>query len=234
MNNGGTEHEERESERLRAENAVLRAELDRMRTRYETPVVRRSERPTAVTKPAQFALVGPKPGKSEKDHRPDGLWDSAGPTLCRILEERTPDIRWSYYRDDRLVPEGVTYFYALDALRKLWGARPGDLDPPIPKGYHRLTATEREERDSVLHVALRRIDEVLERSKTLHECGQEVAAVGLLKHADVLLARFKLALARSQAGDSGWQEALSDPIRDAKFEGWVATQIAVAANPDAG
>jgi hypothetical protein len=40
-------------------------------------------------------------------------------TLCRSLEARRPESRWSYYRDVRLVPEGMTFFYAHEPLRKI-------------------------------------------------------------------------------------------------------------------
>ena len=50
----------------------------------------------------------------------------------------------------------------------------------------------------------------------------------LLKYVDLLLARFNLALARAEAGDADWQEALSDPDRDAEVEAWVAAQVAAA------
>jgi hypothetical protein len=53
--------------------------------------------------------------------------DSLGEALCRILEERRPGSRWTYYRDQRLVPEGVTFFYVSEALRKMWGEGPGTL-----------------------------------------------------------------------------------------------------------
>jgi hypothetical protein len=58
--------------------------------------------------------------------------------------------------------------------------------------------------------------------------GHEVAAVGLLKYVDLLLARFNLALARAEAGDANWQEALNDPDRDAEVEARVAAQVAAA------
>jgi hypothetical protein len=78
----------------------------------------------------------------------------------------------------------------------------------------------------VLHAALHHVDDTLARSQTLYGRGQEVAAVGLLKYADVLLARFNLAHARANAGDGGWRDALSDPVRDAELETWVTAQIA--------
>jgi hypothetical protein len=130
--------EERESavERLRAENAALHAELERMRAQYEVLLdpPARGEKSEAAKEPELFALVGPGSRRSEEDRSPDRLWDSAGPTLCRILERRNPESRWRYYRDERLVPEGVTYFNALEALRKLWGERPGNSDPAGPDG----------------------------------------------------------------------------------------------------
>jgi len=64
-------------------------------------------------------------------------------TLCRILEARRPESRWSYYRDVRLVPEGMTFFYAHEALRRMWGTTPADADPPEPKAHRRLPAAER-------------------------------------------------------------------------------------------
>lgn len=72
----------------------------------------------------------------------------------------------------------------------------------------------------MLQAALRRVDETLERSEALHAEGHEVAAVGLLKYVDLLLARFNLALARAEAGNADWREALSDPDRDAEVEAW--------------
>jgi hypothetical protein len=90
------------------------------------------------------------------------------------------------------------------------------------------TSHEQDERDRVLEAALRRVDETLERSQALHAEGHEVAAVGLMKYVDLLLARFNLALARAEAGDADWQEALSDPDRDRDVEAWVAAQVAAA------
>lgn len=220
--------EEREPElldRLRAENAALRGELERMRARYEAPI-----EPPAPTKaptaeePDRFALVGPGPKQSEAGP-PAETWDAVGATLCRILEGRRPESRWSYYRDVRLVPEGMTFFSAHEALRKMWGTTQADADPPEPKAYRRLTEAERGEQDGVLQAALRRVDETLERSEALHAEGHEVAAVGLLKYVDLLLARFNLALARAEAGNADWREAVSDPNRDAEVEAWVAAQV---------
>jgi hypothetical protein len=93
-----------------------------------------------------------------------------------------------------LVPEGETFFYAHELLRRMWGEAPGNPDPPEPQAYRRLTPAEQDERDLVLLAELRRVDETLERSQALHAEGHEVAAVGLLKYVDLLLARFNLAL----------------------------------------
>jgi hypothetical protein len=109
------------------------------------------------------------------------------------------------------------------------GRGSGNPDPPKPQAYRRLTAAEQDERDSVLQAALRRVDETLERSQTLHAEGHDVAAVGLLKYVDLLLARFNLALARADAGDAGWQDVLDDAERDAEVEAWVTAQVAGAA-----
>lgn len=82
--------------------------------------------------------------------------------------------------------------------------------------------------DRILRTALRRVDDALERSQKLHEEGHFVAAVGLLKYVDLLLARFNLALAGVRAGDGRWQDELHDTDRDAEFEAWVASQVAFA------
>jgi hypothetical protein len=214
-------------ERLRAENGALRAELERLRARYETPIespARKTKEP-AEPEPEQFALVGP--GDTTRDDRglSDEALDSVGELLCRMLAERQPGTRWRYYRNERLVPEGVTFFYAHEALRKMWGETPGNPDTPTPRAYRRLTAAEQDERDSLLRAALARVDEALQRSQDLHAAGHVVAAVALLKYVDQLLARFNLALAQAQAGDDHWQDALEDPERDAEFEAWLAAQV---------
>jgi hypothetical protein len=224
--------EERESapvERLRAENAALRAELERMRARYEAPSdPPPREKVKSSEEPERFALVGPGPRKPAGAGPTEEAWDSLGATLCRLLEERRPTSRWRYYGHQRLVPEGMTFFYAHEALRKMWGERPDNSDPPDPQAYRRLTAAEQDERDGVLQAALRRVDQTLERSESLYAQGHDVAAVGLLKQVDLLLARFRLALARAEVGDAGWQDVLENPDRDAEFEAWVAAQIAPA------
>jgi hypothetical protein len=46
---------------------------------------------------------------------------------------------------------------------------------------------------------------------------------------DLLLARFNLALARAEAGDASWQDALHDLDRDANVAASVAAQISSAA-----
>jgi hypothetical protein len=217
-------------EQLRAENAALRAELERLRTRYEGPV----EPPSRTKKPPQpeleeFALVGR--GEREPDHHgpSDEALDSVGEHLCRMLEERQAGTRWRYYRNDLLVPQGMTFFYAHDALRKMWGDSPGNPDPPKPQAYQRLTAAERDGRDTVLRAALNRVDDALERSQSLQAQGHAVAAVGLLKYVDLLLARFNLALAQAHAGNSEWKDTLNDSEREAEFETWLAKQTTSAA-----
>jgi hypothetical protein len=146
--------------------------------------------------------------------------------LCRMLEERKPATRWRYYRDERLVPEGVTYFYAHEALRKMWGPTPADPEPPTPQAYRRLTSAEQDERNTVLGAVLSRVDDALQRSEDLHAQGQVVAAVGLLRYVDLLLARFNLALAQAQAGNGDGHATLNDQERDARFEAWLAHQLA--------
>jgi hypothetical protein len=91
-----------------------------------------------------------------------------------------------------------------------------------------LTSAERDERDTVLRYALDRVDEALERSQSLHAQGHVVAATGLLKYVDLLLARFNLALAQEQSGNNRWQDTLDDPDRDAEFEAWLGEQVASA------
>lgn len=216
--------------RLRTENAALRAELDRLRAQYESPVeppARKKEAPPAP-EPEQFALVGPGQREHDKAGLSDEALDSVGEFLCRTLEARKPDRKWRYYRDELLVPEGMTFVYAHDALRKLWGDSPGNPDPPTPQAHRRLTETERDERDALFQAALSRVDEALERSEKLHTQGNAVAAVGLLKYVDVLLARFNLALAQAKAGNSHWPNTLDDPERDAAFETWLAQQVSLA------
>jgi hypothetical protein len=214
-------------EQLRAENAALRSELDRLRALYEGPQEPPPRKKNAPPEPEpdQFALVGA--GKREPDHRgpSDEALDSVGEMLCRTLEERRPGTRWRYYRDELLVPKGVTFFYAHDALRKMWGDGPGNPDPPTPQAFRRLTEAERDERDSVFRSALSRVDDALERSEKLHAEGHVVAATGLLRYVDLLLARFNLALAQSQSGKSEWQDTLNDTESDAEFETWLANQF---------
>jgi hypothetical protein len=221
----------RSDERLRAENAALRAELERMRAQYERPVETpvRKKKAQAAKEPERFALVGPGLPKQEHGGPPEETWDSLGGTLCRMLAERRPGTRWSYYREEQLVPEGVTFFYAHEALRKMWGEGPGNPDPPEPQAYRRRTAAEQETRDSLLQATLRRVDETIERSQALHAEGHHVAAVGRLKYVDLLLARFNLALARAEAGDGDWSDVLHDPDGDAELETWVAMQVAATA-----
>jgi hypothetical protein len=145
-----------------------------------------------------------------------------------MLEGRQPGTNWRYYRDELLVPEGVTFFYAHDALRKMWGEDPGNPAPPTPQGYRRLTAAERDERDTVLRSALGRVDDALDRSQNLHAHGHDVAATGLLRYVDLLLARFNLAFARAQSGNCHWQDSLNDTESDAEFEAWLEQQVASA------
>lgn len=216
-------------ERLQAETAALRAELVRLHARYERPIEHPTKKTTASVEPEPepFALVGHS-GQRD-DHQPaDDTLSSVGEMLCRMLAERQPGTRWRYYHDEQLVPEGVTFFYAHEALRKMWGNTPGNPDPPEPQAYRRLKTAERNERGSVLRGVLDRVDDALERSQTLHAEGHVMAAVGLLKYVDLLLALFNLALAEARAGDSRWQDTLQDTDRDAEFEAWVASQVASA------
>jgi hypothetical protein len=216
-------------EALRAENAALRAELERIRVRYEAPADPpvRPEETATDNGPEQIALVGPGLGRLDGDSPSDEAWDRLGPILCRSLEEHDLERRWSYYRDERLVPEGVTFFFAHEALRRMFGRSP-ENDPSDPQAYRRLTASEWGERESVLQAALGRVTETLERSQRLHQQRYEMAALGLLKYAGVLLARFNLALARARVGDASWREALDDFARDSEVEAWVAAQVAHA------
>lgn len=110
----------------------------------------------------------------------------------------------------------------------MWGHSPGNPDPPTPQAFRRLTEVERDERDTVLRSVLSRVDDALERSQNLHAAGHVVAATGLLKYVDLLLARFNLALAQAQSGNSEWQETLDDLQRDAEFEAWLEQQVASA------
>ena len=166
---------------LQAENAALRAELDRLRARYEgpwePPPIKKESSPEP--EPEQFALVGP--GKRVHRGPSDEALDSVDEMLCRTLQERQLGTRWRYYRDELLVPEGVTFFYAHDALRKMWGETPGDPDPPAPQAFRRLTEAERDERDGVFRSALSRAEAALERSEKLHAEGHVVADTGLLR-----------------------------------------------------
>ena len=75
-----------------------------------------------------------------------------------MLEERQPGMKWRYYRGELLVPEGMMFFYAHKALRKMWGESPGNPDPPTPPAHQRLTSAERAERDTVLRSALGRAE----------------------------------------------------------------------------
>jgi hypothetical protein len=221
--------DESPAQRLRTENAALRAEVERLRRKYEEPPELPAKPKRAKQKePEQFALVGPgRPEEGAKGFG-DEVWDGLGAQLCRMLEGRRPGSRWRYYRDVELVPEGMTFFYAADALRKLWGPVKDEPEPPVPQPYRRLRAAEQDERDTIFKDALRRVDEALERSEALHDEGHEVAAVGLLKKVDLLLARFNLARGREQAGDPKWREALAESDTDAEFDAWLDKQIAGA------
>lgn len=73
--------------RLRAENASLRAEVERMRRRYEIPPQPVTPpTPDTTPEPERFAIVAPalKPGA------PLDAWDGLGNTLSRILERHHP------------------------------------------------------------------------------------------------------------------------------------------------
>jgi hypothetical protein len=215
------------AERLRAENAALRAEVERMRRKYEEPPeLPAKPKRTKQKEPEQFALVGPGKRTEGEQGFSDEVWDDLGRQLCRMLEERRPGSRWRYYRDSHLVPEGTTFYYAADALRRMWGPLKDEPEPPDPQAFRRLTAAEQDERDSLFRGALARIDEELDRSQALHTEGHEVAAVGLLKHVDLLLARFNLARAREETGDPDWRDLLQESDDDAAFEGWLAANIA--------
>jgi hypothetical protein len=215
-------------EQLRNENAALRAEVERLRARYEEPIKppARRRKSTPEPEPEELALVGPGDRVSDRLGPSDEAADSVGEMLCRMLEERQPGTRWRYYRDQQLVPEGVTFFHAHEALRKMWGETPGNPDPPTPQAYRRPTSEEREERDAVLRAALSRVDDALERSQNFYAQGQVAAAGGLLKYVDLLLARFNLALAEAQAGKDDWKDTLNDPERDADIEAWLAQRVA--------
>ena len=178
----------------------MRAELERLRARYEGAVEPppRTKKPIPEPEPEQFALVGPGEREPNRSGPSDEALDSVGRLLCRMLDERQPGMKWRYYRGELLVPEGMMFFYAHEALRKMWGESPGNPDPATPPAYQRLTSAERAERDTVLRSALGRVDEALERSQSLHAQGHVVAAIGLLKYVDLLLARFNLALAQNE------------------------------------
>jgi hypothetical protein len=212
--------------RLQAENEALQAEVERLRARYERAVEppKRTKKAPPEPKPEPFALVGPGKRKPDRPEPSDDALDSVGDMLCRLLEERQPGTQWRYYRDEFLVPDGVTFFYAHEALRKMWGNTGGNPDPPTPQAFRRSTAAERDERHTVFSTALSRVDDALRRSQSLYAEGYHVSAVGLLKYVDLLLARFNLALAQSRAGNTDWQKTLNDPERDAKFEAWVSRQ----------
>jgi len=216
-----------EVERLEAENAALHAEVERLRELYKRPIEQpsRAKKAPAEPEPERLALVGPGECRPERRGPSDEALDSVGEMLCRLLEERQPGTSWRYYRNERLVPDGVTFFFAHEALRRMWGNTPGNVDPSTPHAFRRLTATEQEERKAVLGAALARVDDALERSQSLHGQGHAVAAFGLLKYVDLLLARFNLALAQSRAGHTEWQSTLNDPERDAKFEAWLAKDV---------
>jgi hypothetical protein len=215
---------------LRQENLALRAEVERLRTRYEGPVTLSAPAKDAAPEPEpeQLALVGAGERARDRGAPSDEALDSVGETLCRMLEERQPGVRWRYYRDEQLVPEGVTFFYANEALRKMWGDAPGNPAPPTPQAYRRLTSAEREARDAIFQAELSRVDDALERSESFYSQGHVVAAGGLLKYVDLRLARFNLALAQAQAAKDDWQETLNDTERDDEFEAWLAQQIAPA------
>jgi hypothetical protein len=222
-----TAEDEPPTERLRAENAALRAEVERLRRRYEEPPELPAKPKRAKQRePEQFALVGPGARTEGEQGLTDETWDDLGRQLCRMLEERRPGTRWRYYRDSHLVPEDTTFYYAADALRRMWGPLKDEPEPPDPQAFRRLTAAEQDERDSLFRGALRRIDEELDRSQALFAEGHEVAAVGLLKHVDLLLARFNLARAREETGDPEWRRLLEESDDDAAFEGWLAAKMA--------
>jgi hypothetical protein len=67
-----------------------------------------------------------------------------------------------------------------------------------------------------LQAALRRVDETLERSQALRAEGHDVAAVGLLKYVDLLLARFNPALAR--AGTMTLGRVTGEPLKNVSAE----------------
>jgi hypothetical protein len=88
--------EEREStvEALRAENAALRAELERMHIRYEAPVdpPDRSKETAAANGPEQFALVGPALGRLEDGRLPDEASDRLGRVSAAASRNTVPGV----------------------------------------------------------------------------------------------------------------------------------------------
>jgi hypothetical protein len=113
---------------VRSENAALRAQLERLRARYEGAVEPppRTKKPIPEPEPEQFALVGPGEREPNRSGPSDEALDSVGRLLCRMFEERQPGMKWRYYRGELLVPEGMMFFYAHEALRKIWGESPGN------------------------------------------------------------------------------------------------------------
>jgi hypothetical protein len=166
-------------------------------------------------------------GERKRDHPgpSDDALDSVGEMLCRMLEERKPGTRWSYYRDQQLVPEGVTFFYAHEALRKMWGETPGNPDPQTPQAYLRMTAAERDERDAVLRAALAASTRRLSDLRPCTRRGTSSPRLGSSSTSISCSPASNLAVAQAQAGNSQWQDALDDPERDAEFEKWLAQQL---------
>jgi hypothetical protein len=71
---------------VRSENAALRAELERLRARYEGAVEPppRTKMPIPEPEPEQFALVGPGEREPNRSGLSDEALDSVGRLLCRM------------------------------------------------------------------------------------------------------------------------------------------------------
>jgi len=118
---------------VRSENAALRAELERLRARYEGAVEPppRTKKPIPEPEPEQFALVGPGEREPNRSGPSDEALDSVGRLLCRMLEERQPGMNWRYYRGELLVPEGMMF-----SMRTKRFGRCGARVPETPIHQH--------------------------------------------------------------------------------------------------